>query len=483
MQPTSIPTGTLTPAQIAQGRASVNSVTSPSSPQNSAIDWSQISGAKENTSQPQTIQSNLGNTFNQGASNIESDVGNVQSNAQKAGGSPLAYAAAGGAAAGHIAGDIAGTAGGILGSFIAPLLPQQIKDSMGDATTYVANKINQIPGMTPDIAKSLGDLFNTATLGLGGAAEEPAINAIKSGASAAGDTLGQAADSLHDTISNIDISGSKATAAATTAREAAAQAGIKSLQEMRGSVSDYKNDLGTAFKQGATDIETKNPNLKLSLTPDQESALAQLKDNKSFALPEYLKPTATPGNLSDIETAHQLSPTQAQNLITQLNRSTFAERGSGLAVDQSKIGLTNEIKSAASKTFGKGWDKTYGDYAKGSNAVDKISDIVNIDKNATASDINKNLNSILKLSKTPEGKIILQNSINEFKNVSGIDLSPGKDVIGQILDKQEALAKSSKPGIIKSATNPAYLSRRLIGGGLSIGLLYPAIRAIQKAAK
>lgn len=440
-----------------------------------------LNGPSQSQSYPSKVLGNLGSTFSQGGQNVMSDISNTPNLAAQAGSSPLAKIAAVGTTAGHVAGDIAGTAGGILSSFIAPLLPDSVKNGIGNVSKTISDKVNSIPGMTPEIAKSLGDVFNTSSLEAGGQAEEPVANIAK-------DVGGKVSSTINDTVGNIKDSlptvGAKTSeASAVAARESAAQAGIKSLQDMTESVGDYKNDLGTSFKKGAADIEKNNPSLKLSLTKDQMSALNQLKDNKSFALPSYLKTDAVPNSISDIENSHQLSPTQAQDLITQLNRSTFTDRAGGLGIDQSKVGLTNEIKSAASDAFGKDWQKVYGDYAKGANAVDKIGDIINIDKNATASDVNKNLNSILKLSKTPEGKIILQNSISEFKNVSGIDLSPGKDVIGQILDKQDALEKASKPGLVKQLLDPKYIGRRAIGGAISIGLLYPAIRAIQNAAK
>lgn len=478
---TSIPAGKLTPQQIAQARSSspTTSVLASNTGDSFGISDTPTPAKPGVLSQ---IGSGLKSAFSQGGQNAVNDLnaGDAAS-VGKGTGERLLDA---GSTLGHLAGDAAGTAGNILGSIITPFLPDSVKSGLGDATKFVSDKVNSIPGMTPQIAQSLGDLFNTGSLAVGGSAEEPVTGAVKGAASKVGDAVGDAVNSAKSTVLSAGTDSSLA--GATAAREGAAQAGVKSIQDMTGSVSDYKNDLGTAFKQGAQDIETKNPNLKLSLTPEQSQSLSQLKDSKSFALPSYLKADTTPNSISDIETAHQLSPTQAQDLITQLNRSTFLDKSGGLGVDQSKIGLTNEIKAAAKKAFGgenSDWSKVYSNYSKGQDAIDKIGDIINTDKNATASDINKSLKSIQKLSSTPEGKIILQNSLNEFKSVSGIDLSPGKDVIGQIMDKQEALEKASKPGILKQALNPAYLTRRAVGTAVGGALIYPAIRAIQKMAK
>ena len=53
--------------------------------------------------------------------------------------------------------------------------------------------------------------------------------------------------------------------------------------------------------------------------------------------------------------------------------------------------------------------------------------------------INSQLNSIQKLSKTPEGKILLQQAVNEYKTTSGIDLNDPVKAIQQIADSQSKL--------------------------------------------
>lgn len=127
---------------------------------------------------------NLRDTANQGGQNAIKAISSVSKNAKDAGGSPLAYAASAGSAAGHVAGDIAGTAGGILGSVISPLIPQSVKNGIGDVTKHISDAVDKIPGMTPEIAKSLGDVFNTLSLGIGGGAEAPLGNAVESGTKA-----------------------------------------------------------------------------------------------------------------------------------------------------------------------------------------------------------------------------------------------------------------------------------------------------------
>lgn len=125
------------------------------------------------------VISNLGDTFNQGGQNVVQDVKNVDKNARAASANPQKPGLAESElatfqGAGHVAGDIAGTAGGIIGSFITPLLSDDVKTKVGGAIGDIQNKVNSIPGMTPDIAKSLGDVFNAYTL-KGGAKAVPKI--------------------------------------------------------------------------------------------------------------------------------------------------------------------------------------------------------------------------------------------------------------------------------------------------------------------
>lgn len=336
---------------------------------------------------------------------------------------------------------------GIVGAASSPLAPV-INPTIGAGVNALGGAIGSNPSlqkfaMSPageTTAHVAGDLTNAGTIagGILGAGETA-------------DTVGNIWDKVYNSPTNLKN--------ATIARNAAATEGVNNLNQMSEQVGQYKSDLGTNFKAGAQAIEDSNPNLKLKLSSDQMDALQTLKNNKSFSLPNYLKVGATPEDLSGIHSQGSLTPTQAQDLITQLNKSTFTDKASGLGVDQSKIGLTNEIKDAAKQQFGDEWSKVYSTYAKGANTVDSLHDIVNIKSDATPTDINKSLGSILKLHGTPEGKIILQNAVDEFKNTSGIDLTNPTQAIGKILDSEEVLKNAQKPGFLKQTFNPTYLAR------------------------
>lgn len=135
-------------------------------------------------------------TIKKGGQDVIQAAKDIAPNAKEAGGSLGATALATAQGFGHIAGDIAGTAGGLIGDAIAPLLPDVVKSKIGDASKYVSDKVNQIPGMTPEIHKALSDVFNTLTLE-GGAKAEPVVeNAAKTAATKVSDAAQSAADTL-----------------------------------------------------------------------------------------------------------------------------------------------------------------------------------------------------------------------------------------------------------------------------------------------
>jgi hypothetical protein len=375
---------------------------------------------------------------------------------------------------------------------------------------------------------SLGPIAGGAAAGLlqggGAAAENPDASAgdIAKGAvigGATGGALGAAARFLPDWFSSLST-GKTATspvgeaeanlATASKAREAVASKAVDAYNSMVEQTSGFKSALGVNFRTAADELTRTSPDLKLHLSGTQIDALNVLKESKSFALPDYIEKTSNPlgsgsvsadfaaknaDKLSKISDAGSVSltPSQTQDLITQLNKGTFTAKASGqLAVNQQMIGVTNDIKAAASKAFGESWNKIYSDYAQGINAVQKIDDIVNLDKAATPSDMNKSMNSVLKLGETPEGKVLLRHAIQDYKNVSGVDLTDPVGAIHQIVDKQIALEEAqsgltaaqkdaAKPGLVKQALNPVYMTRSIARGAITVGVLYPILRAIQKA--
>lgn len=132
------------------------------------------------------LASNIKNTFVSGAENISEAVQRVKPTAesiapldQKAG--VLEYGLSSLKTAGDIAGSVASTTGGIIGSAIEPLLSDNAKQTIGNVFKYIDDAISQIPGMTPDIKRSLGNIFETVTLKGGSKVEKMVENTTKQG--------------------------------------------------------------------------------------------------------------------------------------------------------------------------------------------------------------------------------------------------------------------------------------------------------------
>lgn len=117
------------------------------------------------------------------AEEIMSSIGTIPARAEQAGGSPLAYGLAVGQTAGNIAGTVARGVGDIIGSVISPFIPEQAQEVIGNVATEINKKIDEIPGMTPELKKSMEDVFDTITLYGGGkgatAAKEFGTTTIK----------------------------------------------------------------------------------------------------------------------------------------------------------------------------------------------------------------------------------------------------------------------------------------------------------------
>lgn len=290
------------------------------------------------------------------------------------------------------------------------------------------------------------------------------------------------------------------------ARQQAAEQGVKSVGDIKSGIKQGESTLGTNFSQAARKISEGDSSARLNLNNDQIDRLNSLKEGKNFALPDYLEKNSstvdngtgkfgnvklTPKAQAELEAAGKstntsLTPDQAQDLIKKLNKSTFKEVGGTLQTDQQRVDLTNEIKNAAQSAFGhvtdengeSVWNKAYQDYAKGKQVTEDLKGLTGLKNSTTPPD--KILNKILTHGKTPEGKIMLQNAVDEFKSQTGIDLTDSTKAVHQILDKQLELEEAQNKGKGLKGFEK-YLGRTAAGGVIRIGILYPAIRAIMKA--
>ncbi len=250
--------------------------------------------------------------------------------------------------------------------------------------------------------------------------------------------------------------------AAQAARESASNNAIKGINDINQTTQSDLSKMGQEFEAGAQKIDTSNPKGGLELSSAQLDALNNLKESKKFSLPSNLDSETNPlisnpvskdflsknaGKLSEMQNAGKvkLNASQAQDLIKRLNKLTFDAKASGdLAVNQQTIGLTNELKASASKAFGSEWDNIYSKYSAGRGVLEKLDGIINLDKNASPTDLMKQFNTITKLHETPEGEKLLSQAVEAYKAERGIDLTDPVQAANQVLKSQGALEIAQK---------------------------------------
>lgn len=374
---------------------------------------------------------------------------------------------------------------GVATSVSSPLAP--VFKPAGDTVNTVSDKISNDPRVqkfatspagqtTSNIADFVGDTANVAGTLLGTEAGANAFNKYAGGVhpiftrstpildpntiktpelQVAEQNVGQAKTQL---------------AGAQTERINAAQTGTQGLKTLIGQTGQYESGLGKTFGEKMINQEKLNPGAKLNITTGQQESLNGLKESRNFQLPENLDqekltPTTESGrplNFTDPvakakfeaqlkqsqgQTSTSLSHTQASDLIRRLNKNTFKADPnslSGFSVDERVIGVRNEIRQAASKAFGPEFDKIYSEYSQGQQALQDFNDLINLDQSP-----DKVFARIQKLGESPEGKIIIQDAIDNFKAQTGIDLNDPVTAMHNILDKQAVLEEAQ--GNLKDA--------------------------------
>lgn len=287
--------------------------------------------------------------------------------------------------------------------------------------------------------------------------------------------------------------GGNAVATAQANLETAGQNAATAVGDITDAGNSVQSAAGQKFAQAGQQIDEAGATA--TLTPDQLDRLNQLKTSGKFALPDafsqktnpLLDAPQTPGEIEN--PGKQFTGSQMQDLIHQLNNSTFTDKVSGLGVDQGKVGLTNEIKDVAQQAFGSVkdaegnpvWQKAYSDYSRTRGALDSISDIMSTKRNPTASELQAKIGTIQKLGSTPSGKVLLQNALSDFRGVTGYDLTDPVATIHRMVDKEIALETAQKGGFVKQFARGASNPSRLGGAITRLAILYPVISAIKNA--
>lgn len=256
--------------------------------------------------QPQNQNSgylnSFGNTINQGAQNITNDYNSLKSTPENSNERTLGAISL----VGHTVGNIASTAGGLLGDAVSPIIPQVVKDKIGDVSQYINQKVDSIPGMTPEIHKSLGDVFNTLTLGLGAEGEGAVKSAASSVTKNAIEGLPGAIDKGIDATRNTIESGKNLIKPSLTAEEATGKIIQGTPEDIAPSTRAIKSLDDTSKIKTYKDLnDATNAKIK-QLSSLQDTTLS--KDTNSYKIQQL----AT--KVGDTEAAHNYVNDAVQQL-------------------------------------------------------------------------------------------------------------------------------------------------------------------------
>lgn len=227
-------------------------------------------------------------------------------------------------------------------------------------------------------------------------------------------------------------------------REAKAIPAVNARESIKESAETAKTSAWKELSGTAQSIEKENPELnqKIDVKPNGlYDQLTSLKGSKNFDLPDFIKNPKFVRDPVTGENIIKLTPTQSQELITELNRDLYKETSDGVKVkDQQRIDIANEIKKSAADTYGDAWTNAYAKYSTTRDAIDGISNLFDSGKKVTSGDANKTIENIQKLSSTPEGKAELKKSLYNFFKSTGIDLTEPISTVQQISDAEDKIA-------------------------------------------
>lgn len=312
----------------------------------------------------QSLPGAIGATFNQGAQNVMSDIANGPKLAAAAGGGVqngvagiLPSVAAGLDTAGHVAGDIAGTAGGLIGDVISPFLPDSVKSGLGDAAGKINDMVSKIPGMTPDIQKGLGDVFNTLTLKGGDTAVTKAAPVVAKGADAVSNALTKTAGAVDNTISKVGNTASSVKDSAASLIKGQTREQILATPESKvyklppEARKFYFDNAKAQIDKTSSDAETK---VKTDLAAKTQAAqteaeglktqlATQSRDQTLAARPKIIsalgRQSATYRNLVDEEMAPHVNTPVDTKEISDFVDSKYADSPETASAIKTKLGV------------------------------------------------------------------------------------------------------------------------------------------------
>jgi hypothetical protein len=279
--------------------------------------------------------------------------------------------------------------------------------------------INEVQGKSPvsgAIAGAAGPLADEVLA--------PVTNAIKGG-------LGN----LYSTIAEKAPLLTRGTETAAASTGSAPENAVAAYKDAFSSVSTYRKAIGQQFSDAAEALTQALPDKTIDITP-QMGKLINVANEYGLNLEDVIPTTA------DGRPIPQLNPSQTQDLLTELNRQWKVPAVSD---------VTDAIRQSARETFGQPFDDIYSSFSNQVNGISTLRDIFNIkNPNLTSSDIQAGMDKIANLSSTPNGRVILKNTLDDFKNISGIDLTDKVKATQAVSKLQHPAAKAAGKLLLKA---------------------------------
>lgn len=280
-------------------------------------------------------------------------------------------------------------------------------------------------------------------------------------------------------------------AGATQSNLEAGDNAATSIQNASDIQAKAKSNLSKNFAEVPNVISQADPTAKTTLPSDFIKQLQDLSDTKKFVLPSSIKDAS--GNVFK-----DLTPQQTQELTTQLNRLTYQAKAFGdLSINQQSVDLANQLKNYAQSGLGhvtdnlgnSVWSKGYEDYARGSNAMDALSNLIPTKRVSgemlDPTDVNSSVNKMMKMMETPQGVSTLARANEEYKAVTGLDiLNDPMGAINHLLDSNKGLLGATKGSymkqVVEAIKSPNMVARRgiwpLITGVIGIATIASAFK-------
>jgi hypothetical protein len=359
--------------------------------------------------------------------------------------------------------------GGMYGASSAPksVYPDDPSTAMGALQTgqdftalpTLAMGAADAPVMLKNVGGDAMDALSAwkAGWGTGKAATTAFTPVIEDTASAVSGEAGQANMSAAERLAQANQGATQASQAVSEAEQTANAAAKDADEAPPRAVASY-NDAVEQITGKKTALSTqlgetmKSVPGQSTISPTQVQAIKDTIGAKN--LPDFLtpEPNPLPGEVSEdfaklnadkiaaFQNGEQinLNAEESNKLLGQLNAKNYSSD------------ITNELRSQFSNDFGEPWDQARSDYGKGVNAFKRIDDIITPESTynpKTPSEQEAEINKLLKLSKSPTGKVLLQNAINDVQSVHpDLNLSDPVETIKQVQATQDA-AEAAQGGL------------------------------------